>query len=435
MAGLSWTLYPILASVLASAEPALPPGDPVGKAECVRRVDLRDFGAWVCRFGDLDGDGTADAVFVQTEGQQITCATAVDLDGKILWQRGTPDKARSRISSDAAVQIYDFDGDGDNEVLVIEGSTIRFLDGRTGKPQREAPVPGNDSILIANFTGAERPGDLLVKDRYANIWTFDNKLRPLWKASLNTGHYPMNVDVDRDGRDELVCGFTLFDHDGRALWSHPELPGHADAIDADDMDGDGAAEIAVSCCGGGPSVLLRADGKILFRKEHRHSQHAVIGAFVPERKGKQAVFVDRVSAYSADGGIVYCYLVDGTELWHTRPQGGLTIASTIDGWTGEPNRSFVCLYRRMCGPPVLVDGEGRQAAEFAFPPCPRSDRANQCFVQHFDALGDAREEVFVYGGEALWVYTNAAPAPAGLAPPRRGPDPRVYNASFYVGWQ
>ena len=71
------------------------------------------------------------------------------------------------------------------------------------------------------------------------------------------------------------------------------------------------------------------------------------------------VFVDRIKAYTTTGGIVYCYLKDGTELWHTPPQGGLTIASTIDGWTGEPNRSFVLLYRRACGPPVLLDGQGR----------------------------------------------------------------------------
>jgi len=423
----------IVGCAAASAAPALPLGERVGEPKCVGKIDLRDFGGWVCRFGDLDGDGTADAVFVQTVKQEISCTTAVNLEGKVLWQCGEPDKSRSRISSDAAMQIYDFDGDGDNEVMVIEGTMLRFLDGKTGKPEREARVPSNDSILIANFTGAERPGDLVIKDRYANIWTFDNDLKPLWKASLNTGHYPMNVDLDRDGHDELLCGYTLFDHDGRVLWHRSELPAHADAIDADDMDGDGIPEIAIACSA--DSVLMAADGKILFRKKHRHSQHAVIGAFVPDRSDKQAVFVDRIVASSTTGGIVYCYLKDGTELWHTPPQGGLTIASTIDGWTGEPNRSFVCLYRRACGPPVLVDGKGRQVAEFAFPPCPKSDSSNQSFVQHFDALGDSREEVFVYNGEALWVYTNAAPAPPDLTSPTRAPNPRVYNASFYVGRQ
>ena len=59
----------------------------------------------------------------------------------------------------------------------------------------------------------------------------------------------------------------------------------------------------------------------------------------------------------------------------------------------------------------------------------------QHFAQHFDALGDAREEVFVYNALALWVYRNASPAPANLPKPNRGANRRIYNASFYVGWQ
>ena len=54
---------------------------------------------------------------------------------------------------------------------------------------------------------------------------------------------------------------------------------------------------------------------------------------------------------------------------------------------------------------------------------------------NFDALGDAREEVFVYSPLALWIYHNAAPAPADLPKPKRGANPRIYNATFYVGWQ
>ena len=53
----------------------------------------------------------------------------------------------------------------------------------------------------------------------------------------------------------------------------------------------------------------------------------------------------------------------------------------------------------------------------------------------FDALGDSREEVFVYNGHALWIYANAAEHPANLPEPDRRADPRIYNASFYVGWQ
>lgn len=427
------SLLVLISSAAARGDAPPAPGEPAGKPKCARRIDLRNFGGMVGRFGDLDGDAQPDAVFVQTAGQQITCVTAINLHGKLLWQRGRADERNRRLSSDAAVQIYDLDADGHNEVLVIEGKTLRLLDGRSGKVEREVPVPSNDSILIANFAGAERPRDLVIKDRYKNVWVYDKDIRLRWHASLNTGHYPMNVDVDGDGREELLCGYTLFDGDGKRLWSRPELPGHNDAVDADDMDGDGRPEIAIACST--DSVLLDANGKVLWRKPHRHSQHAAIGAFVPDRPGKQAVFVDRINARSAAGGIVYCYRKDGTELWRTRPQGGLTIAGTVDGWTGPDRRSHLLLYRRACGPPVLLDGRGRLAAEFPFPPACSGRKWQEYFAQHFDALGDSREEILVYNARALWIYTNAAIGPAGLPKPQRGPNVRLYNATFYVGRQ
>jgi hypothetical protein len=409
----------------------------VGKPECIRKIDLGDFGGMVVRFGDLNGDGRTEAVFFQSAGQSVTCITAIDLNGRVLWQRGKPDRHNRALKSDVAAQVFDFDGDGNDEVLVVEDMSLRILDGLTGKVKRETVVPGNDSLLLADFSGAGRPTDLVIKDRYEHIWVYDKELHLRWKAGLNTGHFPMNIDIDNDGRDELLCGYTLFSHDGRVRWAHPELPEHADAIDADDMDGDGIPEIAIACSR--DSVLLNTGGRILWRKVHRHSQHAIIGAFVAGKPGKQVVFVDRVNARSPRGGIVYCYDLAGTELWHTPAQGGLTIASTIDGWTGESHRSFVLLYRRTNGPPILLDGGGKVVAEFPFAPAEARGRGHrgfgQYFVQHFDALGDAREEVFVYNINALWIYRNAAPAPDGMPAPKRGADPRIYNATFYVGRQ
>jgi len=287
-------------SFVVPPPPALKEGTPVGKPACVRKIDLGDCGGIVVRYGDLDGDGEADAAVFQSRQQQVTCITSINLHGRILWQRGRPDPKHTAVSSDVAAQVYDVDGDGRNEVLVIEDRTLRILDGRTGQVRREHPVPANDSILIANFSGTKRPGDLLIKDRYRHVWAFDNRMQPLWQSEVNCGHYPMNVDIDRDGRDELICGYRLYSHDGRVLWDHPEFGEHNDAVDVDDMDGDGVPEIAIAWSR--ISALVAADGRVLFTKPHKHSQHAVIGAFCPERKGKQVFFVDR----GADG-TAYCY--------------------------------------------------------------------------------------------------------------------------------
>ena len=48
--------------------------------------------------------------------------------------------------------------------------------------------------------------------------------REVWRKEVpGAGHRGDFADVDGDGLDELLIGFSLFDHDGSALWSHDPL--------------------------------------------------------------------------------------------------------------------------------------------------------------------------------------------------------------------
>ena len=94
LCALSWVLFGVMATVDAQVA-GLAVGKPAGKPECIRKIDLKNFGGMVARFGDLYGDGQADALFVQSAGQSITCITAIDLNGKRLWQRGKADAKNS----------------------------------------------------------------------------------------------------------------------------------------------------------------------------------------------------------------------------------------------------------------------------------------------------------------------------------------------------
>jgi len=93
----------------------------------VSRIDVKDFGAEQLRVGDLNGDGAPDLLFIQSvyETREITCLTATDLSGNVLWQVGTPSLDNGRIYSDLPVQVYDWDGDGSNEVLYVEQAVLR----------------------------------------------------------------------------------------------------------------------------------------------------------------------------------------------------------------------------------------------------------------------------------------------------------------------
>jgi len=160
-------------------------------------LDVKDFAAETVRVGDLDGNGAPDLLFAQSTygNRKITCLTATDTAGKVLWQHGTPDPGNGRIYSDLPVQVYDWDGDGANEVLYVEqatyaelhdpGATIverakRYegqatmvvLDGRTGEWETTIPLPApaDDCFLFADLTGRGYRKDFVVKDRYWNMW-------------------------------------------------------------------------------------------------------------------------------------------------------------------------------------------------------------------------------------------------------------------------
>ena len=79
------------------------------------------------RFGDLDGDGIPEMLIAQNIPRigdnfiQISCLTAVTLDGRVLWQLGRPDPRNGLLTADTPFQIHDIDGDGRNEVVHGEG--------------------------------------------------------------------------------------------------------------------------------------------------------------------------------------------------------------------------------------------------------------------------------------------------------------------------
>src|SRR5208283_5619966 len=86
-----------------------------------------------------------------------------------------------------------------------------------------------DSLYIANLSGKDAPQEVLFKDRYSRIYALNSELEILWQYECNTGHYPFAADINQDGRDEVLVGYTLLDSGGRKLAEIP-LSDHADAV-------------------------------------------------------------------------------------------------------------------------------------------------------------------------------------------------------------
>jgi rhamnogalacturonan endolyase len=390
------------------------------------------------RFGDLDGDGMPEMLFAQNIPRigdnfiQISCMTAVTLDGKVLWQLGRPDPRNGLLTADTPFQVHDLDGDGRNEVVLVKDFKLQVLEGGTGKPRTSVSMPqalpdngkkpfalaNGDSLAFLNLSG--RPGrrELVVKDRYSNFWVFDNCLERLWQGQGQTGHYPYPFDLDGDGRDELAIGYALWDHQGRQVWSRDaELHDHADGIAVGTFGGDPAAEPRIYAWGSDEGFLMfDRRGTILKHVRIGHAQTASVGKYLPDRPGLQLMCIN----FWKNPGIVSLFDHDGNLLEQQEPVHSGSPMLPVN-WRGD-GQEFVLLSgnTREGG---MIDGMMRRVVRF--PDDGHPDLA--AYVANL--TGDARDEVILWDQERVWIYTQDRPYTGDrIYAPVRNAD---YNESNY----
>jgi hypothetical protein len=459
----------------------------------------REFGADLVRIGDLNGDGAPDLLFVQTHNQskpgtnellcrtrEIRCLTATTIAGEILWQYGEPSLQNGCNTGDMPVQIYDWDGDGENEVLFIlqavyaemypedapeyrarakryEGTaTLIVLDGATGQEKASMPVPApaDDSLVFADLTGRGRREDFVVKDSGGeNVYGISRTGEFLWHwhgrpwpmaahkmphepkvfvddPSCEAGHYPAVADIDSDGRDEVFIGYALIDHDGRVLFRKDSDGQHQDAVYVVRLsNGDWRLLF-----GNGRVHCLAADGTELWHNPlvFHEGQHVVAGRFWADSELQVAV-IDRGFPRTPEGAPACLYLFDvetGKEIWR-RPQlpGGWCAACMDVRWSGVGDLQEILVYKRNglqpdTGSPIAIyDGQGEIVAEFDVPADILEDQntpsgyPGDYYCGRADVWGDSRDEVVVFGRNGVRTYANR----------RVLPVPTLYNNTLYHG--
>ena len=204
-------------------------GDPRGNAPVIQpwrkiTLDPQYAGAWVV-VGDVDGDGQAEIVSARnvdsSDVHYTSTAVAQRLDGSVLWRWGDPTVGRKKLHHDVACQIYDWDGDGRNEVVLCTNGFLVELDGTTGEERRRLPLPkdASDCLTFANFSGNARATDVMVKKPVRTDLGVQLRLEAALDGCqpgrISHGpHQCVPVDLDGDGRDEVMAGYAMLNADG-----------------------------------------------------------------------------------------------------------------------------------------------------------------------------------------------------------------------------
>jgi hypothetical protein len=248
----------------------------------------------------------------------------------------------------------------------------------------------------------------------------------VWEKEVpGAGHRANFADIDGDGLDEILIGFSLFDHDGSLLWSHPPL-GRGDHLDSSaiaDLDGDGRLSIAVAH-DGFDAVVHRADGSVRFSVPMHHCQTVAPGKFFSDRPGLQIAFTDKAVGTRKEREA--CIVDrDGREISR---HGTLGYYQTVNWPTQHGPQSFLCCerppepdgeYRVLC-----IDPLGRPVARFnaraSFADHIRRhglDKINPEFSAYYGAMlapavgdldGDGREELLVTDRQTVWIFRPAS---------------------------
>lgn len=393
------------------------------------------------RFGDLDGDGHIELLIGQPKhhgpkdrNTELGCLTAITLDGRVLWQIGEPDPWHDRLTSDLPFQIHDLDGDGTNEVVYCMNFELVIAEGPTGKTKLKIPTPETptnnkppynwfarilgDAIYFCDLSGVGRPTDIILKDRYRYIWAFDARLKLLWHAECNTGHYPFACDIDNDGRDELLVGYTLFDHAGRKLWSlDGTLRDHADGVAIVRLGPEPDAPWRVFWAASDEGAVFGdIQGRILAHHRVGHVQNPVIAEFRPDLPGLETITIN----YWGNQGIVHVFDAEGRLIADFEPCHHGSIMHPVN-WTGAPPEYFLLSASVVEG--GLFDATGRRVVQF-----PNDGHPELCCAA-LDLTGDCRDEIVVWDPLEIWIYTQSDnPRSGKLYKPVRTP---LYNASNY----
>jgi len=404
---------------------------------------------------DLDGDGVYDLVVKQPgwsidPGRPRRSPDTYKVEayngraGEFMWRLDLGWNINLGIWFSPMV-VYDLDGDGKAEValktapfaatpeeafiskngFVLEGPEyVAVYDGETGKETARADwIPrgrisdwGDDhgnrvnrNMIGVAYLDGERPSLLVLRGTYtimrvdAYHYT-DKRLQKVWSWNgddesprvRGQGFHGLHaVDVDDDGRDELIIGAAALDDNGKCLWNMGM--GHPDICYVADVD---ASRFGLEIFYGfetrqgrnGFCLAEASTGKIIWGCDHptRHlHDQGLIGDIDPDIPGMELYAMERDRSQS------WLYSAGG-ELLSNQDLGGHSPRAFY--WTEGPIKVYSPFHYRGSRTRIL-QYKGPQIAEIP-----------GRIVALADCLADWREELITVVGDEMRIYTTTIPA-------------------------
>ncbi len=326
-----------------------------------------DYGSKWLVSADIDNDGDVELISARSQTEQfnvdnhaVKTACAMELDGSLIWTWGVKGEGLTTMGADSACQVYDIDNDGILEVLLCTQTEFVILDARNGQEEKRYPLPvgqshpsewATDCIVIANISGNSYPSDIIVKSRYHEAWAYTKDWEPIWHVSMpggmKIGHQPLPVDIDNDGYDEVMVGYSLVNPDGSYRWIMDKTEylsdlkkGHTDSVKILNH-GEGVKpediRICLCLCGACDIVMIDGNGKRVWAEEDGlHYETILTGNLM---KGSDETFIisnPNVPEYMDESGNqpIYIHDINGNLLvkrygfeWNRKP--------SIINWSGD----------------------------------------------------------------------------------------------------
>ena len=380
---------------------------------CIHKINLKDFGSGrQLRIRMVEGK----PIFLIAQHQKrmirdsfarLSCLTCFDYDGNVLWQKGetNPSKDNTLISCDLPFQIADINHDGKYEVIYSMDFMIYICDLLTGQQIKEFPTPviegdplvvnepyhrlNVDAIRVADFEGLGYKGNLILKDRYQNVWTYSKDFTLLWRYHhKNTGHFPYIADFDGDGRDEMFVGYDMVDHDGTLVFSLPMNSDHTDEIIYARLKKDAPKRLILASGNEGMN-LVNLDGSIYKHNEIGHAQRISVAKYSEEIEGLQIM----ATAFWGSDGILCIYDADGNLLKQREVPFNGNVITPIN-YDGKHILSL--LNASLEG--GLIDADLDSVVVFP------KDEHPTLAVEAYDLDGDGIDEIICFDEASMWIY-------------------------------